>query len=190
MRGKERKIEIVKAASKLFKERGFSAVTMRDLAQEMGIKAASLYNHIQSKDEILSLVVMKVAKEFDDAMNSIVVMQATPSEKLKRIIETHVAISIRNEDAMASVNNDWMHLSAPDIEDFMKMRTDYEGNVRRTIQEGIEKGEIRPQDPEMMLFSLLSTLNTLYLWYAKREVKDIDQLTQEMTQILLKGVLK
>ena len=53
MKGITRKEEIVKTAAKLFKEKGYSAVTMRDLATAMGIKAASLYNHINSKQEIL-----------------------------------------------------------------------------------------------------------------------------------------
>ena len=44
-----RKEEIVRTAEMLFKQKGYSAVTMRDIAQAMGIKAASLYNHIQSK---------------------------------------------------------------------------------------------------------------------------------------------
>ena len=46
MKPETRKEEIIKTAAKLFKEKGYSAVTMRDLASEMGIKAASLYNHI------------------------------------------------------------------------------------------------------------------------------------------------
>ena len=42
-----RKLEIISVASTLFKEKGYSAVTMRDIAKVMGIKAASLYNHIK-----------------------------------------------------------------------------------------------------------------------------------------------
>ena len=49
-----RKEEIIVTAAKLFKEKGFSAVTMRDIAKSVGIKAASLYNHINSKEELLT----------------------------------------------------------------------------------------------------------------------------------------
>ena len=48
-----RKLEIITIASALFKDKGFSAVTMRDIAKAMGIKAASLYNHIKNKEELL-----------------------------------------------------------------------------------------------------------------------------------------
>ena len=53
MKPETRKEEIVNTAAKLFKEKGFSAVTMRDIAKSMGIRAASLYNHISSKQELL-----------------------------------------------------------------------------------------------------------------------------------------
>ena len=48
MKKETRKDEILIASAKLFKDKGYSAVTMRDLAQTLGIKAASLYNHINS----------------------------------------------------------------------------------------------------------------------------------------------
>ena len=54
----DRKTEIISVAAKLFKEKGYSAVTMRDIAQAMDIKAASLYNHIKSKQEILVLIII------------------------------------------------------------------------------------------------------------------------------------
>ncbi len=66
-----RKQEIIITASRLFKERGYNAISMRDLAAEMGIKAASLYNHISSKQEILGLIILKVAEEFTQHINTI-----------------------------------------------------------------------------------------------------------------------
>ena len=56
-----RKLEIITIASALFKDRGFSAVTMRDIAKAMGIKAASLYNHIKNKEEILTFIIISLS---------------------------------------------------------------------------------------------------------------------------------
>ncbi|NND10648.1 MAG: helix-turn-helix transcriptional regulator, partial [Flavobacteriaceae bacterium] len=68
MKPETRKQEIINTSAKLFKEKGFSAVTMRDLAQAMGIKAASLYNHINSKQEILTNIIISIAEEFTKGM--------------------------------------------------------------------------------------------------------------------------
>jgi len=64
MKPETRKEEIIKTATKLFKEKGYSAVTMRDIAKAMGIKAASLYNHINSKQQILTDIIISLAEEF------------------------------------------------------------------------------------------------------------------------------
>ena len=56
-----RKLEIIAIASALFKDKGYSAVTMRDIAKAMGIKAASLYNHIKNKEEILTFIIISLA---------------------------------------------------------------------------------------------------------------------------------
>ncbi|WP_339614539.1 helix-turn-helix domain-containing protein, partial [uncultured Winogradskyella sp.] len=71
MKEETRKEEIVRVAAKLFKEKGYSAVTMRDLATAMGIKAASLYNHINSKQDILNAIIISLAEEFTEGMKLI-----------------------------------------------------------------------------------------------------------------------
>ena len=86
MKQETRKEEIIKTAAKLFKEKGYSAVTMRDLATDMGIKAASLYNHIDSKQEILKVIIISIAKEFTDGMHNITQTESSSISKLKKIV--------------------------------------------------------------------------------------------------------
>ena len=76
-----RKEEIVRVAAQLFKEKGYSAVTMRDLAAEMGIKAASLYNHITSKQDILQTIIISLAEEFTEGMNKVIRSEKSSIEK-------------------------------------------------------------------------------------------------------------
>ena len=59
-----RKEVIIKAAAKLFREKGFKAASMRDLAVKVGVEAASLYNHIRSKSELLHDICFDVANIF------------------------------------------------------------------------------------------------------------------------------
>mgnify|MGYP003624987822 CR=1 FL=1 len=81
MKTATRKEEIVDVASQLFKDRGYSAVSMRDIAQEIGMKAASLYNHIESKQEILSLLILELARNFTSGMAEVLQTEISKNRK-------------------------------------------------------------------------------------------------------------
>ncbi|CAM4074998.1 TetR/AcrR family transcriptional regulator [Flavobacterium branchiophilum] len=185
----DRKSEIIQVASKLFHEKGYSAVTVRDIAQYMGIKASSLYNHIKSKQEILVEIIIQTAQKFTFGMQSIIASESNAIQKLEQIIALHIEISVENSDYLACLNNDWMHLHDHDLQEFIKMRNLYEQNLRQIIKNGIEKGEIQNLDVEVILFSILSTLRSIYLWYYKNNSIDTLILTQNITKILLKGIV-
>jgi AcrR family transcriptional regulator len=182
----DRKTEIVNIAAKLFKEKGYSAVTMRDIAQSMDIKAASLYNHITSKQEILVLIVIEIAEEFTTTMAQIVLSDETTIKKLERVIQLHIDITLRDSDALACLNND---LADSDLAYFIKMREEYESNFRIIIKNGITEGEIKNLNPEVIIFSILSTLRTLYLWYGKKKSMNATVLKSDMIQALLNGIV-
>ncbi len=189
MKTVSRKEEIIATASRLFYEKGFSAVSMRDIASEMDIKAASLYNHIKSKQEILSEIILKVAEEFTQGMENVLAENISAINKVKKVIELHIDVTVNHSKALASLNNDWMHLEEEDLKAFVKMRDDYEDNFRRIIKQGIESEEIKPNHPEVILFSILSTLRTLYLWHEKRGKLDVNVLKKDMVSVLIKGII-
>ncbi len=189
MKPQDRKSEIIAIAAKLFKEKGYSAVTMRDIANALDIKAASLYNHITSKQEILVLIIIEIAEEFTNKMNQIVNSDETSIQKLQKIIELHIDITIRNPDELASLNNDWMHLTNQELTYFIKMREDYEQNFRRIVKFGIHNQEIKNLNPEVIIFSMLSTLRTLYIWYGKKNTINEKVLKTNMTKVLMNGII-
>lgn len=184
-----RKEEIIEVASRLFYEKGYTAISMRDIAGAMNIKASSLYNHIKSKPEILSIIIMEVAREFILGMEQVVLKDIPAIEKLKSAIELHIDITVKHSKALAALNNDWMHLEKDDLNLFVEMRDDYEENFRSIIKLGIDQGEIKPYHPEVILFSMLSTLRTLYLWHEKRGKLDVNVLKNNMVSVLLKGIV-
>lgn len=184
-----RKGEIIQMASKLFRERGYSAVSMRDLAAGIGVKAASLYNHISSKQEILSSIIISIAERFTEGMNAIVSKKVSVKNKLEEMIDHHIQVMIDNPDGIACLNNDWVHLKEPELTYFLDMRNGYEENLRKILKEGIKSKEIKQVNVEVMLFSMLSTLRTLHLLHEKKKGIKSDNLKNEVKQILLTGIM-
>ena len=154
----------------------------------MGIKAASLYNHISSKHEILETLIISVAEEFTQGMDRIVASDKGPLDKVRDVIDLHLDVTLNNENALGSLNNDWMHLEGKALLYFEEMRNGYEENFRQIIAAGIAQGVIAERNPEILLFSVLSTLRTLYLWYPKKEAISIQTLKDDMRKTLIASI--
>ena len=183
-----RKDEIIKTAAKLFKKKGYSAVTMRDIAKTMGIKAASLYNNIQSKQDILKSIIIFIAEEFTTGMELIKASNTNSLEKLHQMVVLHVNITSRNTYQMAALNNDWMHLE-DQLDYYLLLRQNYEDDFINIIKSGINAKEIVNSNPEIIMFSILSTLRSLYLWIPKKEDLDQNELANNLSNVLIKGIV-
>lgn len=90
---------------------------------------------------------------------------------------------------MAALNNDWVHLRVDNRNEFVLKRDAYEMNFRKIIQKGISKNEFKPLHPEVILFSILSTLRNLHLWHEKRGKLEVNVLKKEMAAVLINGIV-
>ena len=87
-----RKEQVIRSAAELFREKGYAASSMRDLAQKLGIEAASLYSHIKSKEEILQQLCFDMAMEFRKSLAEVEKKNVTASEKLRLGIIGHIQV--------------------------------------------------------------------------------------------------
>ena len=184
----DRKDEIIQTAALLFNTKGYKNVTMRVLAAEIGIKAASLYNHIHSKQEILSHIILDLSEQFTGNMATVSKSDLSAVEKLKKIITSHIDITLNNPNGMASLQNDWMYLEEEHLPYYKKMRKEYEDNLRQIIKQGVEQGEIKNANPEIILFSILTSLRSLYIWYSRQKEMEKDELKDDIIDVLLNGI--
>lgn len=162
---------------------------MRDLATAMGMKAASLYNHINSKQDILKDIIISLAEEFTQGMDLIKNSEHNTIKKLNLIVELHVHITTKNTYGMASLNNDWMHLE-DQLAYYLQLREKYEQDFVDIIKTGIASNEIVDTNPEVVMFSMLSTLRSLYLWIPKKDEINVKQLSQNLSDVLIYGINK
>ncbi|MGM0636440.1 MAG: TetR/AcrR family transcriptional regulator [Bacteroidota bacterium] len=183
-----RKNEILKVSAALIREKGYVGVSMRDLAKAIGVKAASLYNHIPSKQAILEELILDLAEDFTSQIKSVSNSQNSSQAQLKKIIAHHVDLSLHEPDKLAVLNHEWIHLEGRAMQDFKSMRNQYEEEFRKIINVGIAKKELKLLHTELVLFSLLSTLRNLNLWIKKRGALEPNQLKLELTEALLKGI--
>ena len=183
-----RKQEIQVAAAKLFGKKGFAASSVRDIAHEVGLGAASLYNHMGSKDELLTTICFRCAGLFEEGMKWIDASDADPVEKVRQLIRLQIHIALNEESSLTVFNDEWRHLQEPHLTAFLQLRRQYETAYLRIIREGMDQGKIKPTDPYLVFQMILSSLRWLHLQGTRKTKLNEEQLTEQITSIIIKGI--
>lgn len=140
-----RKKQVIRSAAELFKEKGYAASSMRDLAQKLGIEAASLYSHIKSKEEILRTLCFDMAADFRSSLEKVEKLNVPASERLTLGIIGHVQVMARDLTSSAVFMNEHRHLSDPFLRDFLLLRINYINRFKRIIDAGVKSGEFKKE---------------------------------------------
>lgn len=186
-----RKEQVIRSAAELFREKGYAAASMRDLAQKLGIEAASLYSHIKSKEEILQNLCFDMATEFRKSLDEVEKQKASASEKLKNGIIGHIQVMAKDLTASAVFMNEHRHLSQPYLREFLLLRINYINRFKDIIEEGVAKGEFKSNiDRKLAVMTLFSSLNWMPLWYDPHSNIDSLSLGQQLADMLVNGLKK
>lgn len=185
-----RKQQILIAGAKLFHKNGFKGTTLQSIAQEIGIEGPSLYNHIKSKNEILSTLLLTNAQEFSDRMQEIKSSSEKALQKLERLISLHIELTLKNPDAMALMLNEWVHLEKADRTKYVKLRDEYDNDFQSILVNSIDEGDLVETEINLMRFMILSSLRSLYAWTAKYHSFNRIELEVSVKSLILNGVLK
>jgi AcrR family transcriptional regulator len=183
-----RKEQILDQAATLFKTKGFNATTMRHLAEHMGMEAASLYNHISSKEEILREICFLVANQFNEHIQQLETDESCPSRKVEAILRFHIHMLLTNHDEVYVSNRDWKHLKEPWLSNFLQIRRQYENRLATIIQEGIDKGQFRTVHPHVAVLAMLSAVRSIEYWHRSKRQISSKQVTEDLITLILKGM--
>lgn len=179
---------ILEKAAVLFRKKGYVATSMRDLAKEVGMEAASLYNHISSKQEILNEILLEISGYLLDGMEQIEKSQKTPIDKIRAIISLHIRATVNYSNSMSLIAHEWRHLDENNLLLFNARRTNYEKRFKAIIIQGIFLGQIKKVNSEIALFSILSSLRWFYDWHNKQKGYTVKDLEKQFSDILIGGL--
>lgn len=184
-----RKEQVIRKAAELFKEKGYAAASMRDLAQLLGIEAASLYSHIKSKEEILRSLCFDMAAEFRKSLDEVEKQDLPASEKLRNGIIGHIQVMAKDLTASAVFMNEHRHLSQPYLRDFLLLRINYINRFKAIIEEGTRSGEFKNTiDKKLAVMTLFSSLNWMPMWYDPSGLIDPVELGVQLSDMLVNGL--
>lgn len=185
---KTKKQIIFEAAATLFRDKGYTATSMRDLADHVNLKASSLYNHIGSKEEILREICFANAEYFKQGMAKVEAMEASAAEQVRALIRIHIEVATSDFTSVTAFNDEWRHLSEPHLAEFKALRRDYEKRFQAIIEMGIKNGEFKPLDSFTVLYTIFSSVRWIYDWYKPGRSITTEQLDAQISTFLMAGL--
>ncbi|UOU98822.1 TetR/AcrR family transcriptional regulator [Chryseobacterium daecheongense] len=184
---KEKQKKILEVAIELFKEKGYVGSSVRDLATKLNIKAASLYAHIRSKEEILEWICFGIAQDFFVELQAVKNTEIAPKEKLNLLIDKHLSVVLKNPDVTHIYSNEWKHLEER-LSEFVELRKKYQLEVEQLISEIYKAENWELKSPVFTTRFILHTLNNSYFWF-KRNTESTIEITNEIRDKILYGLL-
>lgn len=157
---------IIRAAARLFREKGFRATTVRELAEAAGMQSGSLFYFFPSKQDIL-LAVMEQGMAEVHASVAAAQEGRAPAASFRAMVRRHLeGILEEDSDHMAVMLYETRSLPAGAGKQVLKMRRDYEALWEAQIEALIQQGRwCHPREPRLSRLALMGALNWSVQWY-------------------------
>lgn len=188
-RKKSAKKEIIlRTAAAMFREKGFAASSMRDLAEKIGIEAASLYNHIQSKAQILEEIIESVSEECRQHLDDLQKVHTSSLEKIESLIRFHSRMMMNRFEEYSVMVSQWMHLEGDKLSRFAADRRDYVKRMEAIVETGIQNGELKPVMPYVVVLNILSSVRGLEFWQRSAKSHTAQDMEENIVAHLIAGI--
>ncbi|HXF69387.1 MAG TPA: TetR/AcrR family transcriptional regulator [Thermoflexus sp.] len=185
----DRRRDILRAAGRLFSQRGYYGTSIRDIARAIRLQGGSLYAHIASKEELLWEIVDEAAQAFLSGLEPIVRSEHPPLEKLRLAVAAHLRVVTERQDAAVVFNHEWRALSPKRRSEILARRDAYEAMFREILREGIEAGVFRADlDVPLLTRFILTALNGVAVWYNPKGPLSPAQIAEAFTDWIVQGM--
>lgn len=169
---------ILQAAAQIFREKGYHAASMQDIAEAVELQKGSLYHHVSSKQGILLALLDQALDILTAELEEVCRGPLPPEQKLRRAIQTYLDILTENISLSSVLLLEHRSLKPENHQAHIPRRDRFEGLWRDMIQEGLEAGVFHDLSPDQTAKAVLGTLNWTITWYrqdgrlSSREIAD------------------
>lgn len=181
-----RRTEILHAALRAFRERGYHATTLEDIAEQLGIRKTALYHYFPDKEAILYACHQESLAELSRILAGARSL-ASPQERLAYVIREHVRVMTDTLEG-SPLAFEVTALSPDRQREVIGARDRYERALRRMIQDGMAAGEFRTTNPKTAVFAILGAINWIARWYRPDGALHADELGAEFAEHLVGGL--
>jgi AcrR family transcriptional regulator len=188
-RGTRNAERVYEAALKLFREKGYHATSMQDIAAVVGLYKGSLYHYIGSKEDLLVKAFERALAELLAEVEQITADATIPAGmQLRQVIAAHVRAVAENLDALTVYLHEWRALAGASLGSVRAQRERYVALVSEIVGRGVRSGEFRTPDPSIATLAVLGMCNWVCQWYRPDGPLSPSEIGDRFADLVLDGL--
>ena len=182
--------DILDAAAQVFRRKGFHGASMADIAEAVNLQKASLYHHVNSKQEILLALLDRALDLLYEHIVRIAQEDLPDQEKLQRMMEAYLQVMTENIDLSAVLLLEHRSLDPELHSRHVPNRDRFEALWRDVISQGSKDGVFRSVDPGMAARALLGIMNWVITWFNPDGKLSVGEIATQYGDLFLRGLLE
>ena len=181
--------QILEAAAQIFRQKGFHAASMQDIAEAVNLQKASLYHHISSKQAILLALLDQALDLLSERLMTALKQDLPADGKLRAAVRCYLEALAERSDLASVMILEYRSLDPEYLARHIPRRDRFERLWRDLVKEGLNSGEFCATDPAMTARSLLGVMNWTITWYRPNGPLTIQQIADQIASLFLTGLL-
>lgn len=182
--------EILVAAAQIFREKGFEAASMADIAAAVNLQKASLYHHFESKQEILLALLNNALDLLIGRMEGVLALPPPHEEKLRQAMIGYIQTMVDYRDLASVLLLEYRSLQAELRSRHIVRRDAYEQLWRDLIRQGVDAGVFRCADAGLASRALLGVMNWTITWYRPEGPLPATEIARQFADLFLHGLMQ
>jgi TetR/AcrR family transcriptional regulator, cholesterol catabolism regulator len=181
---------ILRTAADLFRERGYRAATLDEIAARLAMSKASLYGYFHAKEDMLAAISRETIEGFTRELALVQRSALGPEEKLRRVVRQHVRFVIANRSFLTVFFSEEPNLPPRIARALAAQKDRYDKGVEAIVVEGVRRGVFRDVPPRLVVFGMLGMLNWLYKWYNPAGRWGAEEVSAAFLDLVEGGILR